>query len=77
MIAEPGREPTAEELLHGLPQPIANPGTEEGGLEQVGKFAQGIRRPRVGWRRSVGRIGLILVALMAVALLLVGVLGGL
>lgn len=77
MIAEPGHEPTSEELLHGLPQPVANPGTEEGGLEQVAKFAEGVRRPRTGWRRSVGRVGLALVALMAVALLVLGVINGL
>lgn len=74
MIGGTGPDPTPERVLHGLPQPTANPGTYEGALEQVGKFSTGIRRPRTGWRRVVGRVGLVLVTVAAAVLVLAVVL---
>lgn len=75
-IPTPERVPTPEQMLHGLPQPVANPGTVEGYLEQVGKFIAGIRRRRTGWRRAIGRLGLVLITAMVVVLLVSDVLDG-
>ncbi|GIE86479.1 hypothetical protein [Actinoplanes regularis] len=58
----------------GLPQTEHSALTPLGEIEQATKIAEGIKQPRHGWRRAVVVIGLVLLALWAVAAVVGGML---
>ena len=60
--------PDGDDPLRRWPSPSHSPGSFEGQLEQVGKIASGLRSPRTGWRRQVGRIGLATLLLVALVI---------
>jgi hypothetical protein len=58
-----------QDPLRRWPSPGHSPGTFEGQMEQLGKMTTGLRSPRAGWRRLVGRVGLAALLLAALVIM--------
>ncbi|GAA3342165.1 hypothetical protein GCM10020358_36160 [Amorphoplanes nipponensis] len=71
----PGDRVPPSQPWTGLPQTAHSALTPVGEIEQAAKIAEGLRRPREGWRRVVFRIGVLILMLGATAALVAGILG--
>jgi hypothetical protein len=56
---------SGSQLWQGLPQTTHSSLTPAGEIEQATKVAEGFKRPRSGWQRTVFRAGVVVLALCA------------
>lgn len=72
-----GGSARAGALFSAIPQTAHSALTPLGEIEQAGKLADGLRRPRDGWRHVVFRAGLIFLGALVVGLVVVAALASL